>query len=129
MRQQYHPYTLWEDWVAGMYRCTPVDTSRLEAAGDLLTNTTSFYDTAVQVTAEWRFATEHNLTDLSQNRRAWLGQASATYAVGATQTETCIAWNTRMTEEERHAANHVADVVIDHWYSRSNQLELFDAET
>ena len=124
MRQRFHPYPLWEDWAAGMYRHEPTNHDRVASAGSLLASTTSFLDTSTLVVVEWPYSTEHNLSDLSQNRRAWLGQASAAYRVGASQAETCIAWNTRMTEHERYAANHVADTVINSWYSSAFQLEM-----
>lgn len=124
MRQRFHHYSLWEDWHAGMYRREPINRSRVAAAGTILADVPGFRDTANLVIAEWRYATEHNLSDLSQNRRAWLGQASTAYRVGASQAETCIAWNTHLTDDERYAANRVADLVIDVWYSSAFQLEM-----
>ena len=124
MKQRYHPYPLWEDWAAGMYRREPINHERVTAAGNLLACPTTFRDTATLMVAEWRYSTEHNLSDLSQNRQAWLGQASSLYAVGASQAETCIAWNTRMDDHQRWEANRVADTIINTWYSSAFQLEM-----
>lgn len=124
MKRRFHHYSLWEDWQAGLYRRERPDPDRIAAAGNVLADVTGFRDTATLVTVEWRHATEHNLTDLSQNRRAWLGQAAAAYQVGASQTETCIAWNRALTDGERNAANRVADAVINGWCSNAFQLEM-----
>jgi hypothetical protein len=94
------------------------DWERVEAAGSLLADTALFREVAADIPRVWRYATEHNLTDASQNRQAWVGHASCCYAVGATRRETCEAWNRILTDPHRIAANRVADTVIHRFVTR-----------
>lgn len=113
----YHHYETWEDWLHGMYR-PRLDPGRVAAAGAVLADSARFRQVASEIPRLWRFAAEHNLTDTSQNRQAWLGHASCCYAVEATRRETCAAWNRILTDPQRAAANRVADSVIRRFVTR-----------
>ncbi len=122
MRRLFHHYELWEDWDAGMYRHTSIDQRLVELAGDLLSNPDAFRNGAMLMVDRWPYATDQNLTNSTQNRQAWVGQATATFTVGASRRETCIAWSTYLTDSERAAANRVADSVIGEWCNGVQQL-------
>lgn len=63
---------------------------------------------------DWPLAAEHNLTDRSQNRRAWVGQATCCHEDRVPESETRAAWWLLSTEQQA-AANAVADKVIEEW--------------
>lgn len=128
--QVFHPYTDWEDWSGGMYRCVVV-TEDTERAARMLADPAAFYMAATMMVRDWPRAAEHNLTNREQNRRAWIGQATCCYSSNAPEGATRLAW-WLLLEAERETANAVADRVIAEWEAaRSAHLTLFtfDEET
>jgi hypothetical protein len=124
VRRIYHPWQSWEDHGAGFYRrsCTPAETDRAFAYIGL----PDWLAAMPAVLEAWPLATEHNLTNLEQNRLAWLGQAAACWAVGVPACATAAAW-WRLTAEQRHSANGAAAAAIMRWeegHCRENRLEL-----
>jgi hypothetical protein len=111
--QVFHPYTEWEDYRAGMWRCVVVD-DEAAAAVAILGDPDTFYGAATDMVAAWPNAAEHNLTNREQNRRAWIGQAACCYLTGASEAATRLAWWLLLLAE-RDAANAVADRVIAEW--------------
>jgi hypothetical protein len=109
----FHPYTEWEDYQAGMWGPVAVD-AHTAAAAAVLGEPDVFYGAAVDMLAAWPKAAEHNLTNLEQNRRAWVGQAACCYLVGVPESATRLAWWLLLLDE-RDAANAVADRVISEW--------------
>lgn len=114
MRRKWHPYTAWEDYLAGMYGVSDKVMEERASSIDLLRNAAGLRDAMMDAVLAWPIAAEHNLTDTGSNRRAWLGQAACCLAHGATQFATCSAW-WELSEDERDAANAAADSVIAQW--------------
>lgn len=120
--QVFHPYTVWEDWQAGMWQ-SPVNlTADMERAAHILASPTVFLDAARTMLREWPRAAEHNLTDMAQNRRAWVGQASCMHLAGVPEEATRQAWWT-LTAAEQYAANAVADQAIAEWERERESVE------
>lgn len=71
----------------------------------------------MQVIHLWPFACEHNLTDLSQNRRAWIGHAAVQLAIKCPEHVTRSAWG-YLTKEQKDLANAAADKAIEFWEGR-----------
>jgi hypothetical protein len=125
--QVFHHFSAWEDWRAGMYRCAVVP-QESERAARMLANPEAFYMAAKMMLRDWPHAAEHNLTNREQNRRAWIGQATACYSQNAPEGATRYAWWLLLIEE-RERANAVADRVIAEWEAaRNTQAALFDTE-
>lgn len=59
----------------------------------------------------WPFSCEHNLSDKSQNRQAWIGHAACYLAIQCTEDVTREAW-WKLTDEQRDLANAQADIAI-----------------
>jgi hypothetical protein len=70
-----------------------------------------------KVIPAWPIACEHNLTDLSQNRRAWIGHAATQLAIDCPEYVTRMAWG-HLTEQQRRDANRQADLAIELWESQ-----------
>lgn len=68
----------------------------------------------MRVVKEWTFSCEHNLTDRSQNRRAWVGHAACALANECPEDIVRQAWS-RLTESQQDAANAKADEAIRYW--------------
>ena len=112
----YHHHERWEDYRAGFYALTYAEQMRgARDAARLLSDSTECYAAMSGVVREWENAAEHNLTDMGQNRRAWLGQAACCWALGLPSFVTRQAWNTLMAGADQDDANAIADTVIAEW--------------
>ena len=64
-----------------------------------------------------------NLTNISCNRRAWLGQACCSYKFNVSETSTRLAWGL-ITEKQRIESNAIADKwikIFEQSYERENR--------
>jgi hypothetical protein len=112
--QVYRPYWEWEDHRAGMYRIPANRHAEILAARKLLSSPPRLENAMRAVVDAWPAAAAHQLTNMQQNRRSWLGQAACTFTVKATSTATRAAW-AQLTDDERTAANRCASRVIRDW--------------
>lgn len=123
----FHHYTKWEDYKHGMYSTSKVNFDELiENSVRLFKDRDKLYNSMKNVTLEWVYSTEENLSNITQNARPWLGRASCCYTCGATEDVVRVAWF-KLTSKEMDIANDIADKVIEEWRSSREykQLELF----
>lgn len=117
MKQIYHHYSLWEDVKNGIleekYNEYETEDLTLKAKA-LLCSKEDFAEIATKVIKNWKYASEQHLSNISRNRRAWLGQASCCYKWGVPEYITKYAWR-MMTKEEQDNANYIADLIITAW--------------
>jgi len=113
MKREYHKYTEWEDYAAGMFAVPDkAEISRtMPLAAGLLRDDKRFAAACQRVVESWPIAAAENLTNDSCNRRAWLGQASCCIVHGVTETATRIAWQT-LNDIQRFSANNIATKAI-----------------
>jgi hypothetical protein len=71
----------------------------------------------LRVIEEFPIASEHNLTDLAQNRQAWIGHAACYLALDLPEDIVREAWG-QLTQDQRDAANAVADIAIAAWHEQ-----------
>ena len=118
IRQKWHPYRLWEDWKAGMWRkvSKAEETRPLPIAIEFTGDATLYGSWMRKVIERWPIACEHNLTDLSQNRKAWIGHAATQMAIDCPEYITRAAWG-HLTDLQRIEANRQADHAIRLWES------------
>ncbi len=116
MRRIYHPYWKWEDFHAGMWRkATPTEEKELLPLAVNFTGDAKLYGSFMALVVEqWTFACEHNLTDTAMNRRAWIGHAACSMAIGCPEYLTRRAW-WMLTQEQRDLADAEADRAIEKW--------------
>ena len=104
-----YPYWEWEDYQAGLYRLS------WRGAGPeamvLLRDTHRLNLAMREAVSRWPKAAAHHLTDGGMNQRAWLGWAACGVAFGVPSHITRAVWG-QLTEDDRRAANAVADAVI-----------------
>lgn len=134
MKQVYYPYTMWEDFQNGMYdEVKEGRKERVKKAIEILSDTELLYNCMKRVTKEWKYATEQELTNLSINHQAFLGQAACNIHAGIKEDETREAWG-YLTKEQRYAANKIADKVDQEWceeYEKKHgnyQMSILDLE-
>jgi hypothetical protein len=119
MERIYHPFQEWEDFREGMYKttCFMDAESMVRECAATLACPQWLNECMMFVVVNWERAAEQNLTNLSRNRQAWLGQAACCCMHGAPEYITKLAWNT-LTETQQAAANAVADECIAWWDAR-----------
>lgn len=74
-----------------------------------------------KVTREWRYSCEHNLSNKTQNRRAWLGHAACAYAFDCPEDIVREAWQ-HLTQEQRDAADEQAEQAIKEWEDEQKRI-------
>lgn len=116
MKRVWHHYEKWEEYRAGMWR--KVSKSEHDAflpkAIEFTGNAELYGSAMLRVIQEWPISCEHNLTDLGQNRRAWIGHAAATIAIGCPEYITREAWG-HLSEKQQIDANAKADEAVAKW--------------
>jgi hypothetical protein len=88
--------------------------SMLKQAIDFTGNATLYGLWMKKVVDSWPTACEHNLTDTTQNRRAWIGHAAVCLAWGCPEYITRMAWG-YLTKKQQDEANDMADMAITIW--------------
>lgn len=116
----------WEDANNGLYNVGNCPVKRLTSK-KLLGNSEDFWDAMCQMKIDWPCSFEHNLSDKTQNRRAWLGQAACNYNHNAEFNLTIEAWN-ELSDSERNTANATANKMIEMFEKESSYYAktLFD---
>ena len=121
MERIFHHYNKWEDFHAGMYdECRDGRKERVLQAAAILGTPDICREAMEKVIAEWKFATEYNLSNAEINRKAWLGQAACCCYAGIHEDETREAWGI-MTESQRIEANSIAASIIKRWLNEMDQ--------
>jgi len=115
MKQVYHHYSLWEDYKNGMYNKAIDDKAKmLDKAIDFTGNCNLYGHWMLEVIKIWNISCEHNLTNLSINRKAWIGHAACCMAIGCPEHITREAWGF-LSEKQQKDANDKADYAIMKW--------------
>jgi hypothetical protein len=67
-----------------------------------------------RVIREWPISCEQNMTDISINRKAWVGHAATCMAINCPEYITRMAW-AHLSDEQQRDANKQAQNAIDEW--------------
>ncbi len=116
MKRIFHPYHKWEDFQSGMWR-TVSGNERIEylrKAIEFTGNAELYGSFMLRVINEWPISCEHNLTDLNQNRKAWIGHAATCLAIECPEDITRQAWG-KLNQQQQDDANEKAQLAIDLW--------------
>ena len=129
----WHPYWLWEDVKAGMWN--KVDSSKranfLKQAIEFTGDHEKYGTFMRKVVIDWPLASEHNLTETSMNRLAWIGHAACCLAIGCPEDITRQAW-AHLSQQQQEKANQQAQNALQQWeknYQSQNSQLCLDLET
>ena len=129
MKRIYHDYRRWEDYKNGMWR--KVDKREfdklLHVAIEFTEDHLKYGKAMLRVIKEWHFSCEHNLTDSSTNKQAWIGHAACSLEMNLPESIVRSAWKL-LTNEQRYLANLQADIAINAWnnnYKNKFQLSIW----
>jgi len=116
MIQIFHPYIVWEDWLNGMWRkeSKQYEADKLQEIIEFTGNHILYGSAMVRVINEWPISCENNLSNLSLNRKAWLGHAACCIEKSYPEYLVRQAWQL-LTEEQRILANKEAHKTIKLW--------------
>lgn len=118
MNQIYYPYNLWEDYKNGMYSVIFLDENLLiDNATKVLSSKNLFDSICIELITAWPISAAVNLTNISCNRRAWLGQAACCFKYSVPEILTRVAWN-KLTADQQKIANLVAEKHITNYENK-----------
>jgi len=119
MKRVYHHYKLWEDHKAGFYNKISGKEADLKVfkvlemfKSEVLTD--KFMN---KVICEWKYSCEHNLTNESLNKIAYIGQAACCLYAGVPCDTTMKAWKL-LPFEVRERSDEIANKTIKKWMLR-----------
>lgn len=126
MDRVFHPYTDWEEFHAGMWRSVfGKDRSKFLKKAVKFTGDHNLYGSyMLQVLKKWPISCEHNLSDVRQNRKAWIGHAACCLAFKCPEDITREAWGL-LTEKQRDLANGMAEEAIEKWENENKDFKIF----
>lgn len=114
IKRRYLPWWEWEEVTANMWG-TVVDRKHyLEFAIEFTGDHETYGTYMLRVTEEWPNSSLHNLSNKTQNRRAWIGHAACAFAFGCPEDIVREAWS-YLSEDQQKKANAVADKAINSW--------------
>lgn len=120
IERMYHPYWDWEEIEHNMWGGVADKKLYLKKAIVFTGDHKLYGRFMMRVAAEWKNSCEHNLSNTTQNRKAWIGHAACALAIGCPEDITRKAWS-HLTKDQQDAANNKAQEAIDYWEKRQCQ--------
>ncbi len=113
MKRIWHHFESWEEYKAGMWRDVPKrEREPMIEAAIKFTGDHELYGSAMlRVIVEWPISCEHNLTDVHQNRLAWVGHAACCLVNGFPEWITRSAWGFLNQNQQDYANQKARDAV------------------
>lgn len=119
MKRIFHSFDKWEDlrhnFYGGIMEYKKDNTLQLYA--DLLRDLSKFEAALQIITRDWTCSCEHNLTNESMNRIAYLGQASCALLHQVPHTVSMGGYNL-LTIEEKSKADNMAEKYLNIWLEK-----------
>lgn len=118
MDRIWHPYYLWEDYKSGFYK-SETDLNKdeqIEVSKKLFQDKKEFNTVLRKIIKDWKYSCEHNLTNESLNKIAWLGQAACAYKYKISNDISREGYNL-LNKEEKLEADKIAEKVLKRWES------------
>jgi len=121
----YHPYWRWEDYKAGFYNhCSGEEKKILIKKGVEMFNSEKLtLINMYKVINEWKYSCEHNFTNPSLNKIAYIGQAACCIYAYIPSTITMELWN-MLEKDIQNRANNNALEVLDTWINNNKKIQL-----
>jgi hypothetical protein len=125
MKRIYHPYWLWEDYKAGFYDNVSGEQKKtlILKVVEMFNSKTLTEQNMLRVINEWKYSCEHNLTNESLNKIAYIGQGACCLYANIPSTITMEAWSL-LTEEVKERSNKIALKVIQEWENNNKNIQL-----
>lgn len=124
IKRVYRHYKLCEEYSSGMWKVVDSATREQQAkkSAELLGSEIDFHAACMRVIDEWPVSCEVTFTAKTLNHQSWLGQAACALVHGSAEDATRQAWK-MLTDDQRVAANNVADKVKEIWVARYKEMK------
>jgi hypothetical protein len=121
----YHPYWKWEDYKAGFYNnCSGEEKKILIQKGIEMFNSEKLtLEYMYKVINEWKYSCEHNFTNPSLNKIAYIGQGACCIYANIPSTITMEIWNL-LDNKIQDRANKNANDVLNKWIINNKRIQL-----
>jgi hypothetical protein len=121
----YHPYWRWEDFKAGFYNnCSGEEKKILINKGIEMFNSEKLtLLNMYRVVNEWKNSCEHNFTNPSLNKIAYIGQGACCLYANIPSIVTMEIWN-MLEKNVQDRANSNAEKVLNHWIINNKRIQL-----
>lgn len=117
IKRIYHPYWEWEEIDHNMWGKVSDNDGFLQKAIEFTGNHIEYGYYMMKVAQEWVKSCEHNLTNKTQNRKAWIGHAACAYHLKCPEHIVRMAWG-HLNEDQQRLANKQAEQTIKYWESK-----------
>lgn len=121
----YHPYWKWEDFKAGFYNnCSGEEKKHFIEKGIEMFNSEKLtLEYMYKVISEWKYSCEHNFTNPSLNKIAYIGQGACCIYANIPSTVTMELWN-MLDSKIQDRANKNANKVLNKWIINNKRIQL-----
>jgi hypothetical protein len=122
MKRIYHPYWLWEDHKAGFYEnCSGENKELLILKGiEMFNCEIKTKENMLRVINEWQYSCEHNLTNESLNKIAYIGQSACCLYSNIPNKVTMEIWN-KLQKNVQDRSNKIANDILNIWKQKHEQ--------
>jgi len=116
MERIFHRYEYWECYKNGFFAsCSGQEKkNKILKVVELFSDQKNTYKYMKLVIDTWKNSCEHNLTNNSLNRIAWLGQSACVVFASVPYSVTMEAWH-QVSKENRDKADTIAKELIEKW--------------
>jgi len=118
-KQIFHHYEMWEDWKHGFYdNCSGEEANKkAQLVKEMFNSEALTRQYMTKVINEWIYSCEHNFTNNSMNKIAYLGQAACCLYGGVPNLITMNTWK-YLDQEVRLRSDDIASQIILKWIQK-----------
>ena len=123
--QIFHHYSFWEDYKHNFYDNVSgieKDKKRL-LVFEMFNSEKLTRDCMTYVIKNWKYSMEHNLTNNSINKIAYIGQCACAYYGNIPNTVTMECWS-ELSKEVQERSNKIAEELINKWIVKNKNIQL-----
>lgn len=125
MKRVYHPFWLWEDFKCGFYDNISGDKKKelSKKVVEMFNSPEKTKHYMMKVINDWKYSCEHNLTNDSLNKIAYLGQGACCLYAGIPNSITMESWSL-LTKEVQNESDRIAKEVLTIWENKNKNIQL-----
>ena len=125
MNRIYHPYWKWEDYKAGFYDniSGALKLQLIQKGIEMFNSESLTRNNMFFVVDNWKFSCEHNLSNPSINKIAYIGQGACCIYAGIPSTITMELWS-MLSKEVQERSNKIALESIERWKQQNKLIQL-----
>lgn len=125
IKRIYHPYWLWEDYKHGFYDNVSGEQKKImiNKVIEMFNDEKKTKEMMFFIVDNWQYSCEHNLTNESLNKIAYIGQAACCIFYKIPCTITMESWS-KLTEEVKRRSDKIALQAIKRWNNKNKHIQL-----